>query len=640
MPLLEVPGVAVVFALVGLALIAFVTEVVPNDVTAIAIIAALVVLEPWTGVGPRAAISGFANPATVTIIAMYMLSAGIQETGIIRRLGVLLADFTDGSEFRALLATVGTTGPIAGVINNTPVVAVFIPMITDLAERTNTSPSKLLLPLSYAAILGGTLTLVGTSTNILASDFARLLIDGRDGIGMFEFTGLGVVLLLVGSAYLLTVGRWLTPARIPVDADRVSEFDLSDHLAFVRVRSESPAVGAPLDAFDAEHEEIRILQLRRDGEARAGPHADVPIEAGDVLVVHGSLQAVNRFREVADVSHLVREPVTADTFETVATDGRLARAVVPEHSSYVGETVAETGMDEYHRTTVLAIRRGKELLRTELRDRTLQPGDLLLVRTIPASARYFRDSGELIIADERALEDRDAEDASSATAGVRTAASDGTATGEPDATDDAGAGLPPVSPKTPLAVGILLAVVAVAALDLLPIVIAALGGVVAMVVTGCLTTADAYDAVSWNVVFLLAGVIPLGLALNATGGAALLADLLVALDGFLPLVAILFVLYVAVGALASVITPVATIVLAIPVAVDGAARLGANEFAFLLAAMFASATSFATPVGYQTNLMVYGPGGYEFADFLRVGGPLQLLLAVVATVGITAIWGL
>ncbi|MFD1599150.1 SLC13 family permease [Halobellus rarus] len=650
MPLFEVSGVVVVFALVGLALVAFVTEIVPNDVTAIGIIAALVVLEPWTGVGARAAISGFANPATVTIIAMYMLSAGVQETGIIRRLGVLLAEFTDGDEFRALLATVGTTGPIAGVINNTPVVAVFIPMITDLAERTNTSPSKLLLPLSYAAILGGTLTLVGTSTNILASDFARLLIDGRDGIGMFEFTGLGVVLLLVGSAYLLTVGRWLTPARIPVDADRVSEFDLSDHLAFVRIRAESPAVGVPLDAFDAEYDEIRILQLRRDGEARAGPHADVPIEAGDVLVVHGSLQAVNRFREAADVSHLVREPVTADTFETVATGGTLARAVVPERSSYVGETVAGTGMDEYHRTTVLAIRRGKELLRTELRDRTLQPGDLLLVRTTPASARYFRDSGELIIADERALEDRTAEESATTAdtaGGVGGGIDDGEGSGiyAGDESgiydgDDAESALPPLSPKTPLAVGILFGVVAVAALDLLPVVIAALGGVVAMVVTGCLTTSDAYDAVSWNVVFLLAGVIPLGLALNATGGAALLADLLVALGGILPIAAVLFVLYVAVGILASVITPVATIVLAIPVAVDGAARLGANEFAFLLAAMFASATSFATPIGYQTNLMVYGPGGYEFADFLRVGGPLQLLLAVVATVGIAVIWGL
>ena len=617
MPLFEVSGVVVVFALVGLALVAFVTELVPNDVTAIGIVTSLVVLEPWTGVGARAAISGFANPATITIIAMYMLSAGVEQTGVIGRLGALLAEYIDGNEFRALFATVGTAGPIAGVVNNTPVVAVFIPMITDLAERTNTSPSKLLLPLSYAAILGGTLTLIGTSTNILASDFAGALIEGRDGIGMFEFTGLGIVLLLVGTAYLLTVGRWLTPARIPADADHVSEFDLSDHLAFVRVRSESPAVGMSLDAFDAAHPEIRILQLRRGGDARAGPHADVPIEAEDVLVVHGSLQAVNRFREEADVRHLVRESVTADTFETTATDGTLARAIVPEHSGYVGETVEETGMDDFHRTTVLAIRRGSELIRTDLRTRTLQPGDLLLVRTTPASARYFRDSGELVVVDKEAFKDRD-----------------------PEASVEEIDEKPPISEKTPLAVGILLGVIGVAALDLLPIVIAALGGVVVMVTTGCLTTADAYDAVSWNVIFLLAGVIPLGVALTETGGASLLADLLVALGGVLPLLAVLFVLYVAVGILASVITPVATIVLAIPVAVEGAARLGANEFSFLLAAMFASATSLATPIGYQTNLMVYGPGGYEFADFIRVGGPLQLLLAVVGTVGIAVIWGL
>jgi di/tricarboxylate transporter len=618
MPLVEVPGVAVVFALVVLALVAFVTEVVPNDVTAIALMAILVVLEPWTGVGARGAISGFANPATVTIIAMYMLSAGVQETGLIDRLGVYLAAFTRGDEFRALLATVGTTGPIAGFINNTPVVAVFIPMITDLAKRSNTSPSKLLLPLSYAAILGGTLTLVGTSTNLLASDFARRLIDGRDGIGMFEFTALGAVLLVVGTAYLLTVGRWLTPARIPADADRVAEFDLSDHLAMVRVRSESPAVGTPLDVFDEAQPEIRLLQLRRDGDALAGPGADTPIEAEDVLVVHGSLQAVNRFRETADVSHLLRKSVTEDTFEATATDGTLARALVPDDSPYVGERVAETGLRKYHATTVLAVRRGGELLRTDLDDRTLRTGDLLLVRTTPTSIGYFRDTGKLVVVD------------------------DGAAAGSAGDSDsgDADGALPPISSKAPLAVGILLGVVAAAALDLLPVVIAALAGVVVMVVTGCLTTADAYDAVSWNIVFLLAGVIPLGLALDETGGAALLAELLVAAGEVLPLVGVVFVLYLAVGVLASVITPVATIVLAIPVAVDAAARLGANEFSFLLAAMFAAATSFATPIGYQTNLMVYGPGGYEFADFLRVGGPLQVLLAVVTTVGIATMWGL
>ena len=606
-------GAVVVFALIGAALVLFVSEVIPNDVTAIGVIAALVVLEPWTGVDGRGAISGFANPATVTIVAMYMLSAGIQATGLVQRLGMYLADFTAGREFRALVATVCTTGPIAGFINNTPVVAVFIPMISDLAEQSGISPSKLLLPLSYAAILGGTLTLIGTSTNILASDFARILIPGRDGIGMFEFTGIGVVILVVGLAYLLTVGRRLVPERIPADSDAVEEFDLEDNLAVMRVRSASTAVGEPVDAFDEAHPEIRILQLRRGEEAFSAPHTDRVIEEDDELVVHGTLQAVNRFREETALGQLLRSPVTEETFEEAPTDDVLAKAVVPDDSRYVGETVAETGLSEYHRTAVLAIRRGDELIRTELADRTLRAGDLLLVRTTPASIRYFTDTRVLVVADETAY-DRFAE------ADV--------------------AEIAPLSSKTPVMVAIMAGVVGVAALDLLPIVIAALAGVFVMVVTGCLSSADAYDAVSWNVIFLLAGVIPLGLAMEATGGAAAISELLVATGAVLPLLAVLLLFYVVTGLLANVITPVATVVLMIPVAVEAAGRLGANEFTFLLAVMFAGATSFMTPVGYQTNLMVYGPGGYEFADFLRVGAPLQFLLAVVTTVAIWMVWGL
>ncbi|WP_418283149.1 SLC13 family permease [Halorubrum sp. DTA98] len=606
-------GAVVVFLLIGVALLLFVSEVIPNDVTAIGVIAALVVLEPWTGVDGRGAISGFANPATLTIVAMYMLSAGIQATGLVQRLGMYLADFTAGREFRALVATVCTTGPIAGFINNTPVVAVFVPMITDLAEQSGISPSKLLLPLSYAAILGGTLTLIGTSTNILASDFARLLIPGRDGIGMFEFTGVGIVILVVGLVYLLTIGRRLVPARIPVDSDAVREFDLADHLAVMRVRASSTAIGEPVEAFDEAHPEIRILQLRRGEDAFSAPHTDRVIEEDDELVVHGTLQAVNRFREATALGQVLRSDVTEETFEEAPTDDVLAKAVVPDDSRYVGETVAETGLGEFHRTTVLAVRRGDELIRRDLSERTIRPGDLLLVRTTPASIRYFTDTGVLIIADETAY-DRIAE------ADV--------------------AEIAPLSSKTPMMVAIMAGVIGVAALDLLPIVIAALAGVFTMIVTGCLRSADAYDAVSWNVIFLLAGVIPLGLAMEETGGAAALSELLVATGAVLPMIAVLLLFYLVTGLLANVITPVATVVLMIPVAVDAAVRLGANEFTFLLAVMFAAATSFMTPVGYQTNLMVYGPGGYEFADFLRVGAPLQFLLAVVTTATIWAVWGL
>ena len=606
-------GALVVFALIGVALVLFVSEAIPNDVTAIGIIFALAVFEPWTQVGPRGAISGFANTATVTIVAMYMLSAGIQRTGLVQRLGLHLAAFTRGDETRALAATVGTTGPIAGIINNTPVVAVFIPMISDLAKESGISPSKLLLPLSYAAILGGTLTLIGTSTNLLASEFAATLLP-RGPIGMFEFTALGVVILVVGITYLMTVGRRLTPARIPVDSDLVDEFDLDDHLAQLRVREGSPVVGLTIEELDERTDaDVTVLRIQRNGEAFLAADTDQRLQIDDELVVHGSLQAVNRFGENQRLGQLAREEVTEETFSGAAADDTLAKAVVPDTSPFVGDTLSETRFQGLHGTTVLAIRREGELIRTGFDDLRLETGDLLLVQTNADAIEYFSETGDLVIIEEDAL-DRLLDDGIEAVA--------------------------PLSPKAPIAVAIMAGVVGAAALGIVSIVIAALGGVFLMIVTGCLSSSEAYDAVSWNIVFLLAGVIPLGLAMESTGGAALLAEGIVATADLLPLLGVLLLFSIVTGLLANVITPVATVVLMIPVAVDAAVRLDANGFAFLLAVMFASATSFMTPVGYQTNLMVYGPGGYEFTDFLKVGGPLQLLLAFVTTAGIALIWGL
>ena len=606
----------VVFALIGVALVLFITELLPNDMTALGIIVALAVLEPVTEVSTAQAISGFASTATVTIVAMYMLSAGIQRTGLVQRLGLYLATFTGGNERRALVATVGTTGPIAGFINNTPVVAIFIPMISDLARKTGMSPSKLLLPLSYAAILGGTLTLIGTSTNLLASDLAVALVDDREGqpIGMFEFSILGVVILAVGITYLLTVGRWLTPARVAPDADLVEIFDMEDYLNKVRVRADSPAVGLRVDELEAEMEApVRILQMRRDGEVFIGSETDQRIQAGDELTVHGSLRAVNQFRENQQLRQLTRVDVTEATFDASEADDVLAKAVVPEDSEYAKKTVAETRLADVHDTIVLAIRREGTILRTELEAETLRPGDLLLVQTDPDSIQYFVDSGNLVVVDEEAFNRLREADLSE---------------------------IAPLSARTPVAVAIMAGVIGLAALGLVSIVIAALGGVVAMVATGCLRPSEAYDAVAWNIIFLLAGVIPLGIALDQTGGSDIIASAIVSTEAFLPLLGVFLLFYIVTGLLANVITPVATVVLMIPVAVEAAVELGANEFSFLLGVMFAGATSFMTPVGYQTNLMVYGPGGYKFTDFLRVGGPLQFLLAVITTVGIAVIWGL
>lgn len=608
------PEALIVFGIITVALILFVSEIIPNDITAIGIIVTLAALGPAIGFETADALSGFSNTATVTIIAMYMLSAGIQKTGLVKRLGVYLAHLTKGDERRTLAATISTTAPLAGFINNTPVVAIFIPMIINLAEKNGISPSKLLLPLSYAAILGGTLTLIGTSSNLLASDLVGELIVGRDGLGMFEFSALGVVILLVGIGYLLTVGYRLIPERIPVDQDLIEQFGLYDQLTYMTVRDEGRAVEqTPTTLMNAAVGDVTVLQVRRDGTVISVPSTDPPLQAGDRLVVHGPTDAIDQFARSFDLRRVPGPRISEATFDDVDTDKLLVTAVVPEESNYTGQLLGVTGLRDHHRVTTLAIRREGKLLQTGLSETTVRPGDVLLTRMPIGALDYFTSSNDLLVVDDQAynrlLEESPEE-------------------------------LVPLSPKTPLAVGILIGVVTLVTFNVVSVAIAALGGVAAMVVTGCLRPGEAYQAVSWNIIFLLAGVIPLGRAMEETAGAAYIAEVLTATAGVLPLFAVLLLFYVLTGLLANVITPIATVVLMIPVAVDAALALGANEFAFLLAVMFSSATSFMTPVGYQTNLMVYGPGGYEFVDFLRVGAPLQLLLALVTTTGIVLIWPL
>jgi di/tricarboxylate transporter len=615
---------AIVFGLIGVALVLFVTEAVPSDITAIGVLVALAVLEPWTQVGAQDAISGFASPATVTIVAMYILSAGIQRTGLVERLGVYMARLTKGSETRLLGATVGSTGLAAGIINNTPVVAVFIPMITGLAEESRISPSKLLLPLSYAAMLGGTLTLIGTSTNILASDLSRTLLG--QPLSMFEFTKLGVITLAVGIAYLLTVGRWLTPARIDPLADLTETFDLEAHLTRLRVGADSDLVGMALadvaagavdtpddEADDTAGPDLDVLQLERNGETYLAAGSDQTVEAGDIITVRGSQPVARGFAGQFGLRLLRRGDVDEADLADEESTGSLVEVVVLQDSRLVGDTVAGTKLQEQFDTTVLGIRRGETTFQDDLDAQTIEAGDTLLLQTTDTAIEYLGESGDVVVT--HAAEE------------------------SPVTAADPPAAVAPLSAKTPIAVAIMAGVIGLAAVGLVPIVIAALGGVVAMVVTGCIDPNEAYDAVSWNIIFLLAGVIPLGLAMRNTGGAEFLASVLVSSADVLPAIAVLALFYLLTGLLANIITPVASVVLMIPIAVDTAERIGANGIAFLLAVMFAGSSAFMTPIGYQTNLMVYGPGGYRFTDYLRVGGPLQLLLTVVTTLGIAVFWG-
>ncbi|MFW6385104.1 MAG: SLC13 family permease [Halodesulfurarchaeum sp.] len=629
----------VVFGVIALALILFVAQPVPIDTTAIAVMVLLILLEPWTGVSPADGVSGFSNPATVTVLAMFILSEGVRQTGAIQILTRKVSEYTGDDETKQLLAIVGLAGPPAGFVNNTPIVAILIPAIHDLAKKANTSPSKLLLPLSFAAMMGGTLTLIGTSSNLLASDvWARQGGPGAEPFSMFEFTQLGIVVLAVGVVYLLTVGRYLTPARITPSDDLSEEFGVSEYLTDVVVREESALVGTTMRDIRQDDElDLDVFQIVRNGRTITRGLRDERIRAGDILAVRADEETLRRVLDEDDLDLL---PEIIDEFDEEES-ARIRRAVVSEMdfgssdsvsgtdgnatddeseeptggeqaftevvllpgSWLSGRTVRVADFQRRHDVTVLAVRRGNEVIRQRMRDLRLQGGDALLVRTTESEIEKLRSNRSLIVSGEEHWEAFDRR-------------------------------------KIPVALGIIGGVVGLAAFDVIPIMVSALAGIVAMIGTGCLRPADAYEAVNWDVIFLLAGVIPLGIAMEASGAAAFLGDLIVASGEFLSPLALLGVFYLFSAPLTNLISNNASVVLMIPVAIDAATALGTNPFAFVLAVTFAASTAFMTPVGYQTNLMVYGPGGYRFTDFIRVGLPLQLLLTIVTPLGIAFFWGL
>jgi len=602
----------VVFVLILAAVVLFATEVVSPDVTAIVVIVALVVLQPWTGVGTETAFTGFSNVATITVAAMYMLSEGIYRTGIVQRLGDAISQFAAGSEERLRWTTLSLSGGLAGVVNNTPIVAVFIPMVVDLADEYRISPSKLLIPLSYAAMLGGTLTLVGTSANLLASSFSARLIDHP--FSMFEFTQLGLIGLIVGVVYLGTVGPRLLPERVRPTIDLLGDFNLKGHITRLYVRDTSPLVGQAIGSgFEAvaDVSDVDVLEVVRYDGRHAVPGPEFELESGDVVTIRGDRDAIRSAASKLDLWYLPWVHIDELGTGLSAGTGTLVEVRLPDSSSLVG---ARLGNVDFRRTfdaTVLGIQRGETTVTSDFADVVLDAGDTILLRAAGEHVTALRENPDV---------------------SVTTVATEGfldrTATTETYRED-----------KQLLAIASVVGVIAIAALGFVSIGISALGGVVAMIAGGALRTDEAYDAVSWDVIFLLAGMIPLGIALERSGGATLIADLVVSIADLLPAIAVIALFYLVTAIVTNMISNNATIVLLLPVAVDVATQLNANAFSFVLAVTFAASTSFLTPVGYQTNLMVYGPGGYEFTDYLRVGAPLQLLLAAVTTVGIWLFWG-
>ena len=611
-PVLPPTAALVVFALVAATLALFASERVPPDVAAIGVLVALYVLRDWTGVGADTVLVGFANPATVTVVAMYVLSDAVRETGVVSLLGARIEAYADGSDTRLLGSVVGATSVSAGLVNNVPVVAVFVPMVSELATRARQSPSRYLLPVSYAAMLGGTLTLLGSSTNLVVSALAADAL-GRQ-LGVFEVTPVGLLVAVVGVAYLLTVGRRLVPDRVAVGSTLAERYQLTKQLSRVVVGEDSPLAGRHLDdvraTVAADPAGVAVLQLGRDGAGFLAGDDTATVQPGDTLTVRGTLQGVNRLATDYGLRQLSRESVSSHDLRLRNDGGRLVEVVLPEGSRLVGDTVREANLAGYHNAAVLGLRRGSEVVSEGVADHRLAVGDTLFVQARDRNLAALVENADVVV-----------------TRGV------GPRPGDDDERP------PPLDRDAAVALGTLAGVVALAALGVLPVVVAALAGVVAVTASGVLSPTDAYDAVAWNVVFLLAGLYPLGIAVRESGGAAWVAGAIAGTGAVLPTVAVLGVTYLVTAGVANAVGNATSAVLMTPVAVDTAARAGADPLPFVLAVLFAASTSFLTPTGYATNLMVYGPGGYEFGDYARVGLPLQLLLTVVTTLGIWVVYG-
>ncbi|TVP58942.1 MAG: SLC13 family permease [Gemmatimonadales bacterium] len=624
-------GILVVFSLVLLALVLFITEVVRMDVAAILLMVLVIVLSPWTGVDADAGFSGFSSQATIAVLAMFILSEGIRRTGVLQLLGRFISKVTGGNPRRQLAALVGLSGGTAGFINNTPVVAMMIPMTVNIANRSNVSPSRYLIPVSFAAMMGGMLTVIGTSTSLLASDVSARLLDHP--FSMFEFTRLGLMVLGAGLLYLMTVGWWLTPARIKPREDPIDTFEMGNYLTELHVRPGSSLAGLSVErAREVLEMDLEILRIRREGRAVTTPMGERRIRENDVLIVRTDPGTVRQLLDLPGIGlagggpverkelgveddpllegklppKSGEEPADAEEEADAARADQPARSllelVVLSETPLVGETLRSLNFSQAYQAWVLAIRRGSGILHSKLNRTKLAGGDTLLVQAGPEAIERLSADRNFIVS--RIIK-------------------------EPEFRRG----------KTLVAIGIVAGVVAVAATGLLPIAVSALAGVVAMVISGCLRPNELYAAVDWNVIFLLAGLIPLGVALEQSGGAQFLALHLVEhVHDWNPIL-VVFAFYLFTALITEVISNNASVVLMIPIAVGAAEILGADPFAFVMAITFAASTAMLSPVGYQTNLMVYGPGGYRFTDFFRVGAPLQLILALVTTFGIWVIWG-
>jgi di/tricarboxylate transporter len=583
-----------VFVVIVVALVLFVTGRYPIDQVAIAI---PVVLLVGGVLSPAQAVSGFSNPATVTVAAMLILGLGLVKTGAVAVLARWAFTAPLGSPRTRLMLLCVLVAGVSPFVNNTAVVVVFLPVFLSLAHQDGAAPSRYLMPLSFAAILGGTVALIGTSTNLVIFGIAES--HGLTGFSMFTIAPLGVPCVVAGLLYLFTFGGKLIPERVG-EADLSGKYQVHQFLAELAVQPDSPAVGRSLGELAwRERYGVSIIGIDRGGQSIWAPGPECPLSGDDVLYAKGTPQQLLGLSGAERLDRPDRKVKSAIDF--VSEKARLMEVMAGPKCALVTHTLAEVRFQQRYNATVLAVHRHGVTIREDVENLRLCFGDLLLVHgSRSALGALATEPGFLPL---RLVE------------------------------------APPPDRLHPvIAACILLAVVVVAATGALPIVTSALVGVALMVFTGCVRMDEIYSELDWSVVFLLAGLLPLGIAMEASGAAEWIVLGLMQRLGQASPVTVIAGLYLVTVLLTGVMSNVATAVVVAPIALVTAAELGINPYALLVTIMFGASASFMTPVGYQTNTLIYGPGGYRFGDFLKVGLPLNAILAVVVTVLVPVLW--
>ena len=593
------PDILLVMLLLLFGFIMFVTEMFSIDVTAMILLTILFMLGYLT---PSEALSGFSNPAVITIAFLFIISRALQKTRILEYLIIRVRRLADKSILIGRAVYLFTIGVASAVVNNTAIVAIFMPVSIRLAQKYKMSPSKMLIPLSYSAILGGTLTLVGTSTNLLVNSI-YVKVPGVEPMGMFEFFKYGAILMVVGLLYILFIAPMILPSRTSTSS-LTKSYRLGGYLTEMRVTAESPLNGRTcLERGINKNYDVMVLDILRDNKMITNMIRLTKLKEGDVLFVRGTLENFLRMKEVEKVALLTDEKLTQEELEQE--DNVVLECLITDKSDLVGKSLMTSNFRRRFGSFILAIRREGTIVREKIAHVILNAYDTLLVYGPKNKVNELSKTNEFVVLGEVDAELRKQR-------------------------------------FWWMTIVVIIGTIALAAFGFMPIVKSAMLGVVILLALKILTPQESYQSINWQVIILISALIPVGIVIQKTGTAGWIAGLISSVTESVPFEwqpkVLLALIYFITIFLTEISSNAATAIIMTPISIAVAQQMGFDPRAFVFAVAFAASASFITPVGYQTNLMVYGPGGYKFSDYIRVGFPLAFIFWIMAIFILPILW--